>query len=160
MILSAQSIIDRSAVLNSNRMIFPFYIEKIICEGMSYGLSAAGYDVRIAQRVCVYRAGTGGLVLASTIEHFALPHDIMMFVKDKSTWARQGVVVQNTVAEPGWRGHLTVEISNHGNEDVVIEAGSPIAQMIFCKLDQPTDRPYVGKYMDQPNRPVPAILET
>lgn len=149
MILSAQSIRARGG------MITPFN-ERAIFGGMSYGLSACGYDVRIAERVILW---PGDFILASTMERFDLPHDVAGLLMDKSTWARLGVSVQNTIAEPGWRGYLTLEISNHGKEVISIPAGSPIGQMAFHLLDQPTEQPYGGKYMDQESGPQKARYE-
>lgn len=98
-------------------------------------------------------------ILASTIEYFMIPDDIMPDIKDKSTWARQGITVQNTVGEPGWNGFLTLEITNHSEDIVHIEAGTPIAQMVFEQLTERTELPYKGKYQYQANRPVKAIQE-
>lgn len=67
--------------------------------------------------------------------------------------------MQNTVIEPGWRGFLTIELAHHGGEVLRIEAGTPIAQILFHRLESPTIRPYSGKYQDQPDRPVDAIME-
>lgn len=149
MILSAQSIRLR-------KPIHPFH-ERTICNGMTFGLGPAGYDVRIAETVII---PPGGCALASTMERFDIPADLIAFVHDKSTWARQFVALQNTVAEPGWRGYLTLEITNHGTGPVTIQQGSPIAQMVFHQLDETTDQPYGnGKYQDQAVGPQPAILE-
>lgn len=124
--------------------------------GMSFGLSCAGYDVRLGE---TFKLMPQGFSLASTIEKFDMPLDIIAFVKDKSTWARRGLAVQNTVLEPGWKGHLTMELSNHGTETIQFDRGMPIAQIIFMQLDQPTDLSYSGgKYDLQPARPVAAIL--
>ena len=147
MILSAQSIRDRQP-------IEPFH-ERTVCNGMTFGLGPAGYDVRIAENVELI---PGGYSLASTIERFIMPDDLISFVHDKSTWARRFVTVQNTVMEPGWRGFLTLEITNHSNESVTIKAGSPIAQIVFHMLDVATTQPYGGKYQDQEAGPQPARL--
>lgn len=149
MILSAQSIRRRVG------MVTPFH-EKTIFEGMSYGLTGAGYDIRIAQDVTVH-SWCG--VLASSIEHFRLPADIQGRLCDKSTWARRMLAVQNTVLEPGWHGFLTLELSNHSAEPIHIKRGSPIAQLVFHLLDEPTDLPYIGKYQGQAEGPQAAILE-
>lgn len=137
-----------------------FFIEpfcsRTVEHGMSYGLSSAGYDVRIKDRLEML---PGDFVLAVTVERIGLSHDVMAQLADKSSWARRGIAVQNTIFEPGWRGYPTLEISNHGRERVIIPAGAPIGQLIFHQLDQPTDAPYAGKYQDQPQRPVGAIRE-
>lgn len=123
---------------------------------MTYGVGPAGYDVRIAESLILK---PGAFALASTIERFAMHDDVIGFVHDKSTWARQGITVQNTVIEPGWHGWLTIELTNHGYSEVLIGAGSPIAQVIFHLLPEPTDRPYSGKYQNQQRGAQPAILE-
>ena len=149
MILSAQSIRKREF------MITPF-CERSKAFGMSYGLSSCGYDVRIAEQI---RLTSNGFSIASTIEKFNIPSGIVCLVKDKSTWARQGLSVFNTVIEPGWRGYLTLELANHGSHTLNIEAGSPIAQILFWVLDQPTEMPYSGKYQEQEPGAQPALFE-
>lgn len=149
MILSAQSIRKREG------MIKPFH-EKTIFNGMSFGLTGAGYDIRIAENIVV-PVGRG--VLASSMEHFALPADIQGRVCDKSSWARRMLAVQNTVLEPGWFGFLTLELTNHASEEIIIPAGAPIAQVVFHLLDEPTELPYTGKYQAQKAGPQPAIHE-
>lgn len=163
----------------SHALVVP-WTEKQICNGMSYGLSQNGYDVRIKQRIVLYPVTLPNLIhnfladafpwlklekrpsfcLASTIERFEIPDFIKFEVKDKSSWARLGLAVQNTIGEAGWRGFLTLELTNGGENIIIIEAGSPIAQLIFDYLDEPTEKPYAnGKYQDQIDAPVPAIEE-
>jgi dCTP deaminase len=147
MILSAQTIRNRLR----NR-ITPFN-ERTVFNGMSYGLSHAGYDLRIKDELVLWPTE---FALATTIEELEFPNDILGMLKDKSSWARRGLSVFNTIFEPGWRGYPTIELANHGDQRLVIEAGAPIAQMIFHQVDQPTEKPYAGKYQDQPQEPVPA----
>lgn len=147
-ILSAQSIAARCQGLPLDKggpMIYPFH-KRTTVDGMSYGLSPAGYDVRIKERVHLL---PGDAILASTIERFDMPGDLLGMVADKSTWARRFLAVQHTVIEPGWRGYLTLELTNHGATIIDISPGMPIAQIIFHTLDMPTDQPYEGKYQDQ-----------
>lgn len=113
--------------------------------GFTHGLSAAGYDVRIAEAIVLF---PGDFALASTVEIFDMPDDLLGIVHDKSSWARRGLAVQNTVIEPGWRGHLTLELTAHRG-DLDVPAGVGIAQVVFHLLAEPTDRPYRGKYQDQ-----------
>ncbi len=123
--------------------------------GMTYGLGPAGYDVRIEQHILL---PPGAFALASTFERFHMPDDLIAFVHDKSTWARKGLAVQNTVIEPGWRGFLTLELTNHGDKPLEIASFAPIAQIIFHRLEAATDRPYAGRYQDQLAGPQPALL--
>jgi dCTP deaminase len=156
MILSAQSIRFRcTRFARRPAMIWPFH-EREKAFGMSYGLSAAGYDIRVAQDLMLAR---GQFAIASSIERFHMPTDVLGTVKDKSTWARQGLSVFNTVIEPGWSGFLTLELVNHGPRQITLQPGMPIAQILFQKLDMATDEPYCGKYDNQPAHPVGAILE-
>lgn len=108
----------------------------------------------------------GRFTLASSVESFQMPTNLLGIVHDKSTWIRQGMSVANTVIEPGWGPapdrpedgcFLTLELTFHGNEPLTIEAGSGIAQVIFHEIGE-TAR-YGGKYTGQPSRPVAAILE-
>lgn len=152
MILSAQTIRRRCFATG---MIYPFH-ERSVENGMSFGLSCHGYDVRVAEDL---HLTNGSFVLASTIERFGMPFDLCAMVKDKSTLARQGVCVQNTIIEAGWNGHLTLEITKHSLGHLHIPAGSPIAQIVFQLLDEPTEQPYRGKYQDQEAGPQQARLE-
>lgn len=160
MILSAQSIRRRVRRGRnpdfSNGMIIEPFFERSTAHGMSYGLSACGYDLRIKDAVVLM---PGAFVLAVSVEYFSIPKDIMAQLADKSSWARRGVAIQNTIFEPGWRGYPTLELSNHGPEVISIPAAAPIGQLIFHVLDEPTQSPYDGKYQDQPQRPVAAIEE-
>lgn len=151
MILPAQHIRMRTG------MIEPF-VERGIAHGMSFGLSAAGYDVRI-DKGRVLRPGD--FCLASTLERFDMPTIVLGHVADKSTWARRGLAVQNTIIEPGWRGWLTLELTNHGDDTLRIEDGAPIAQIIFHLLAAPTEQPYGenSKYQDQERGPQKARFE-
>lgn len=145
---------------------------KVREHGVTHGLSEAGYDIRIHQEIrflvdddgrrtvtivdgLLSTANPGTFTLASAIEEFQMPNHLVGIVHDKSTWARQGLSVFNTVIEPGWNGFLTLELVYHGNEDLIIPAGSGIAQVIFHDVSDPVQ--YTGRYQQQPNRPVPAI---
>jgi dCTP deaminase len=152
MILSAQSIRKRCL---QESLITPFE-EHGRYGGMTYGLSAAGYDIRIDQAVTLQ---PGKFALASSIELFRMPDYLIAFVNDKSSWARRGLAVQNTVIEPGWTGFLTLELTNHSDMEFYIMRGLPIAQIVFQLLDYPTEQPYDGKYQNQPPGPQQAIYE-
>lgn len=119
--------------------------------GMSYGLSYAGYDVRLAQDI---ELEPMGFELGSTIEHFNMPNDCFGFVTDKSSLIRQGVCVGRGTIEPNWRGHLTLEISNLTHTPRSLKAGQPIAQIVVQTILNPYSEGYDGKYQDQENEPV------
>lgn len=151
MVLSGQAI--KYYCLEKN-MISPFR-EKYHNHGLSGGLSIAGYDVALDQLVSLK---PGEFALASTLEQFKMPNNIIANVTDKSTWARLGITVQNTIIEPGWSGYLTLEIINHSKSGLIIKEGTPIAQIIFMFLDQPAVVTYDGKYQNQPRGPQQSIF--
>ena len=156
-------IINRHALLRA-APIKDMLTEKVRGEITSYGLSEAGYDIRIKQDVVFERGqrvwvdgvfGNGNFALASTIEEFQMPTDMVGVVHDKSTWARKGLSVFNTVIEPGWRGFLTLELVYHGRDNLRIPAGSGIAQVLFHNTAETAS--YDGKYQNQADQPVEAI---
>lgn len=136
-------------------MIKPF-TERGVQNGMSYGLSVAGYDVRIRES---FTLKPGEFKLASIMEYLDMPSDIVGLVHDKSTWARRGLSLFNTVIEPGWKGYLTVELMNFSDDLLTFESGDPIAQILFLRTDQPCEKPYAGKYQNQEAAPVAARNE-
>jgi len=153
-VLSAQSIRKLCRDFHPP-MVAPFH-ERTIIAGRSHGLSCASYDVRIAETILLLPfVGR----LASTIERFDLPPNVRGQLLDKSSNARIFISAFNTNLEPGWRGFLTLELINLSWRPRLIRAGTPIGQVEFAWLDTATDRPYSGKYQDQPARPVPAIYE-
>jgi dCTP deaminase len=138
--------------------------------GVSWGLSEAGYDIRIKQDIHFkpnpfFQMGmdcsvnsivtrNSKFTLASAIEEFDMPDCLVGIVHDKSTWARKGLSVFNTVIEPGFKGGLTLELVYHGNTELIIPAGSGIAQVLFHRIVQPAR--YEGKYQFQSSDPEPA----
>jgi dCTP deaminase len=133
----------------------PMEASKKKLHGVSHGLAEAGYDVRIKQSVTLHPFRR--FRLASTVEHFNMPFDCVAIVHDKSTWARRGLSVFNTVVEPGWHGWLTLELVYHGNRILHIPAGAGIAQVLFHRLENTSA--YTGKYQGQIDQPVAAIKE-
>ena len=121
--------------------------------GVSHGLSEAGYDLTIAQDIWLFPFRR--FRLASTVERFKMPNDLVAIIHDKSTWARRGLSVFNTVAEPGWEGWLTLELVYHRWGVLHIPAGAGIAQAIFHRIEHPASYG-AGKYQNQENRPVAA----
>ncbi len=148
-------------VIQELELITPFY-QRTVFNGMTFGVGPAGYDVRVEfdddegmQETILF---PGQFMLASTIEMFTMADHIMGIVHDKSTLARMGLAVQNTVIEPGWRGYLTLELTNHGPHQIHLVRGQPIAQIIFHMVCGEVT-PYSGKYQDQRRGPVQKILE-
>lgn len=165
MIINGTELLKAEPILNMETC-------KIESQGVSYGLGEAGYDIRIKQGIR-FREGNvetfgitladrlsfklGRFTLASAVEKFNMPDHLCGVVHDKSTWARQGLSVFNTVIEPGFKGYLTLELVYHGEGELIIPAGAGIAQVLFHAVSEP--RQYTGKYQSQPNRPVSAIMK-
>jgi dCTP deaminase len=73
--------------------------------------------------------------LAETMEHFEIPRDCLAIVLGKSTYARCGLITPMTPLEPGWRGRVTVEISNTTPLPAKVYAGEGIVQVVFIRSD-------------------------
>lgn len=92
--------------------------------------------------------------LGVVMEHLDLPRNVTAIFVGKSTMARVGVIANVTPGEAGWRGHLTVELSNSSCADVRVYANEGIVQTLFLEgepcLNSYSDRQ--GKYQDQPQQ--------
>lgn len=159
-------------IINGQRLltaapIKDMYKTKMREHGVSHGLGELGYDIRIKQDV-IFNPKYNEVILdgkiikglfttASAIEEFNIPLDLGGIVHDKSTWARAGLSVFNTVIEAGWKGFLTLELVYHGQNQLIIPAGAGIAQVIFHQTAHPAE--YKGKYQNQADKPIDAIFE-
>lgn len=119
--------------------------------GSTFGLGPAGYDLRLVldDDLESYCIKPGEFMLAAAEERFTMPNNVIGYVHDKSSFARRGLSVFNTVIEPGWEGYLTLELINHGPESILLYAGQGIAQVTFHRTEEPVEEPYSGKYQDQ-----------
>ena len=114
-------------------MIKPFVSKQKRGTSISYGLSSFGYDARVSNEFKIFtdvdsvvvdpknfknnsfvsRKGDvcvippNSFALASTVEYFKIPKDILVICLGKSTYARCGIVVNVTPLEPGWEVHVT-----------------------------------------------------
>ena len=89
-------------------------------------------------------------VLATTAEKLCLPHDLTAFVEGRSSVGRMGLFIQNAGwVDPGFEGQLTLELYNANTLPIRLRAGRRICQIVFCRLDQKTKKPYKGKYQGQ-----------
>jgi len=138
-------------------IISPFYPRTRDAESRTtYGVSFCGYDIRLDQTVILI---PGRTILASSHEYFSMPDNVVGTVHDKSTWARLGISVQNTVIEPGWCGYLTLELlysplyTGGLIEPFMIKNLSPIAQILFHTINESTEGYGNGKYQNQERGP-------
>jgi dCTP deaminase len=86
----------------------------------------------------------GEFVLGSTLERVKLPDDLVARLEGKSSLGRLGLLIHSTAGfiDPGWDGHVTLELSNVANLPITIYEGMPIGQISFMRMDGPVARPY------------------
>jgi dCTP deaminase len=89
----------------------------------------------------------GQFVLASTLEEIELPDDIGARIEGRSSWGRLGIIVHSTAGyiDPGFKGKITLEMSNIGMLPVLLYPGMRICQLSFEKLSSPATKPYPQK---------------
>ena len=86
----------------------------------------------------------GEFVLGSTLERIRLPDDLVARLEGKSSLGRLGLLIHSTAGfiDPGWDGHVTLELSNVANLPITIYVGMKIGQLSFMQLTEPSERPY------------------
>ena len=169
-----------------HKMIEPFVDDQVRQGVISYGVSSYGYDVRVGNEFKVFTNVFNTVVdpknfdpksfvdivadecvippnsfaLASTVEYFRIPRDVLTVCLGKSTYARCGIIVNVTPFEPEWEGHVTIEISNTTPLPAKIYANEGIAQVLFFQSDEPCARSYKdkkGKYQAQRGVTLPRL---
>lgn len=167
---------------DASQPLYPFVRQSI--GSPSYGLSSHGYDIRLADEWYIstridsiidplsptfkedvkksftyiksdsYVIKPNEFVLAASYETFNIPDNLSMELKDKSTLARLGIQVFNTISECSWKGILVIEIYNNSNNSIRLSSGMAIAQAVFHKLKTKPMTTYAdrkGKYQNQGN---------
>jgi dCTP deaminase len=177
------------SILAENDILFPFVGEKTRelpngTKALSYGLSHAGYDLRLAphgfmvinnnkpvealdvkafNKELMYEAspieelGSTFFVLPPfsyalgvSLELITMPPNVMGICDGKSTYARQGTILNVCPIEPGWSGHLTISIVNPLAFPVRVYANEGIVQVMFLRLSSCAAQDYGdGKYQNQ-----------
>ncbi len=86
----------------------------------------------------------GEFVLGSTLERVTLPDDLVARLEGKSSLGRLGLLIHSTAGfiDPGWDGHVTLELSNVANLPITIYVGMKIGQLSFVELTEPAEHPY------------------
>ena len=169
-----------------HKMIEPFVEKQTTNGAISYGVSSYGYDIRVSNEFKVFNnvynavvdpksfdeksfvtivddeciIPPNSFVLASTVEYFKIPKDVLVICLGKSTYARCGIIVNVTPLEPGWEGHVTLEFSNTTPLPAKIYANEGAAQFIFLKGNEKPEVTYEernGKYMNQTGVTLPKV---
>lgn len=167
-------------------MIDPFVPGQVRDGVVSYGLSSFGYDIRVADEFKVFTdvhsvvvdpkafdprsfvdiqgdhciIPPNSFALARTLEYFRIPEDVLVVCVGKSTYARCGIIVNVTPLEPGWHGHLTLEISNTTPLPAKVYANEGLAQLLFFQGDEVPAVTYAqraGKYQGQQGVTLPRM---
>jgi len=168
-------------------MIDPFFPHMVRDGVVSYGLSSFGYDMRLdgdfkklslntelvidPKRIhenlfdSVYASKSmivppNSFILGRSMEYWRIPSDVHGIVVGKSTYARTGLLVNITPMEPGWEGHLTIELSNTTPLPIRVYPFEGIAQVMFFEGDAPPEITYAsrrGKYQGQTGVTPPKI---
>ncbi len=89
----------------------------------------------------------GEFVLGSTMEYVKLPHDLVARLEGKSSLGRLGLLIHSTAGyvDPGFEGHLTLELSNVANLPITIYPEMKIGQISFFRLTSEAENPYGSK---------------
>ena len=169
-----------------NNMISPFQDKQIRENKISYGLSSFGYDARVSNEFKIFTNVNSEIVdpknfkpnsfgtkkaseciippnsfaLASTMEYFKIPKDVLVICLGKSTYARCGLIVNVTPLEPGREGYVTLEFSNTTPLPAKIYANEGVAQFVFIKGNETPEVTYAdrnGKYMNQSGVTLPKV---
>lgn len=149
---------------------------------VSYGLTSAGYDLRLSGNGCFklksdlidvksgndyeivdsesdksgtyYTIEPWGSVLCVSVEKLNMPAHLKATCIGKSTYARAGLICNTTPIEPGWCGYVTLELANTHPSHLKVYINEGIAQLEFHRIT-PSDNPYGNrKYQNQPHIPV------
>jgi dCTP deaminase len=111
-----------------------------------------------------YRLEPGGFVLAQTLEKVTIPNDLVGFVEGRSSYARVGVTIHVTAPkiDPGFCGHITLEMANFGQAPVELcaEEARP-AQLMLFRISTPLGENHVygsgpNDGFQHQNRPIPS----
>ena len=86
----------------------------------------------------------GEFVLGSTFEFVTLPNDVAARLEGKSSLGRLGLLTHSTAGfvDPGFKGHVTLELSNTATLPIKLWPGMKIGQLCFFKLTSPSEFPY------------------
>lgn len=98
----------------------------------------------------------GEFVLGATYEKVTLPNDVAARLEGKSSLGRLGLLTHSTAGfiDPGFSGHVTLELSNMATLPIMLWPGSKVGQLCFFKLTSPVENaygtgPYGNRYQGQ-----------
>ena len=115
---------------------YPYIDVKVEQEGLTELVEVEGDEAFILH--------PGEFVLGSTLERVTLPDDLVARLEGKSSLGRLGLLIHSTAGfiDPGWDGHVTLELSNVANLPITIYPGMKIGQLSFVQMSEPAETPY------------------
>jgi len=104
----------------------------------------SGYDADDRFERSEFILHPGDFVLGTTMERVEIPDDLIAHVEGRSSLGRLAIVVHATagIVDPGYKGQITLELSNLGQAPVALTPGMRISQLTFTELKNPAERPY------------------
>ena len=86
----------------------------------------------------------GEFVLGATLEKFTLPANLAGRLEGKSSLGRLGLLTHSTAGfiDPGFSGHITLELSNTANLPITLWPGMKVGQLAIFKMSSPAEAPY------------------
>lgn len=116
----------------------------------SYGIDPQGYTFRLApmegfEDMANYLIMPGQSFTFESFEIFDLPEHICAFLYGKSSFTRYGLIYSFAVVDAGYRGTISFSVFNPTKEDIKVNVGQGIAQIVFHEIDKPQQR-YQGQY--------------
>ncbi len=107
----------------------------------------------------------GEFVLATTLEYVEIPDDLVARLEGRSSIGRLGIVIHSTAGyiDPGFKGRITLEISNLGRIAVALYPGMRICQIAFEEMSSPVSESYgakrTAKYQGQQTTTLSRLFE-
>lgn len=132
-----------------------------LCLGNSFLIPKANQIVTLGQKIEYdefiikddeqFIIQPGQFILATTKEWISVPDDGAAFVQGRSSIGRCGLTVQNAgFVDPGFHGHITLELMNDLPCPIVLIPGYPVTQLVYMDVKD-IDKVYEGKYNNQVN---------
>jgi len=154
-----------------HKMIEPFEKSQVSSGVISFGVSAYGYALRLADEFRIFRGRpdetldpkkitddlfeeykgaacivpANSYILGRSLEYFRIPRKVIAITSGKSTYARCGIFVNVTPLEPEWEGFITISIANLAPVPVKVYANEGLAQVIFLESDDECRISYADK---------------
>ena len=166
MILSDKEIMDLDCIqpFSANQVNPASYDMLLGNEFISFGVASIGSNIIIDPRGGIpdelqrkhtqdeYILLPGVFILGVTADWISLPDNIVARIEGKSSLGRLGLAVHITAGyiDPGFQGHITLELANFNTNPILLFAGMRICQLQFSKMSQSAIKPYEGKYQNAP----------